>query len=333
MDLFTHVLVAYLVTYGIVGLQPQYLMAGALAGGLPDADVFLWPLGRRWAIYRHHGITHSLPGVTVVAVAGALLGPQLAPGSPWVYFLVMEAGGIAHVLQDGFTHFSVQPLLPFSKKRLQLDADRAINMLTMGVSIASFVLLLGVERNHVPLWVFQLTVYLLMAFFGGYFAVRGTARALIARAMKRFPDYVVPIPTANPLTWLLLVELKDGGRERTTFVRYRLGRGIVLGPLKVDVPLTDSETTGPEAPFPIETADQAMEASYALARKTSEIFDETYHFAEAQKDGRGGWLVTWYSLEFAAMGRAAAVRVRIDPEGKMTATRAWHTPLWRRELT
>jgi membrane-bound metal-dependent hydrolase YbcI (DUF457 family) len=332
MDLFTHVLVAYLITYGIVGLQPQYLMAGALAGGLPDADVFLWPLARRWEIYRHHGITHSLPGVTAVALVGAFVGPRLAPGTPWVYFLVMEAGGIAHVLQDGFTHFSVQPLLPFSKKRLQLDADRAINMLTMGVSIASFVLLLGVERNHVPLWIFQLTLYVLMAFFGGYFALRLIARAFIARAMRRFPDYVVPIPTANPLTWLLLVELKDGGREKTTFVQYRLGRGVRLGPLKVDVPL-DTEYAGPEAPAPIDTPDKAMEVSYPVARKTSEIFDETYHFAEAQKVPSGGWLVTWYSLEFAAFGRAAAVRVRIDAEGKMTATRAWHTPLWRRELT
>ena len=89
-----------------------------------------------------------------------------------IYFLVMEAGGIAHILGDGFTHFSVPPLLPFSDVPLELDADRAINFLTLAVSVASFYLLLGVERNHVPFAWYVLTVYGLMVFYGAYLGIR-----------------------------------------------------------------------------------------------------------------------------------------------------------------
>ncbi|MGA7650021.1 MAG: metal-dependent hydrolase, partial [Thermoplasmata archaeon] len=80
MDLFSHVLVAYLLTYGVFGPQPQYLAAGALAGGLPDADALFFPLAKRFPILRHHGITHSLTGVTVVAVVGAFIAPMILPG-------------------------------------------------------------------------------------------------------------------------------------------------------------------------------------------------------------------------------------------------------------
>ncbi|MCI4361444.1 MAG: hypothetical protein L3J91_07030, partial [Thermoplasmata archaeon] len=66
----------------------------------------------------------------VAAVGGFVVAPYLAPGNPWVYFVVMEAAGLAHMLMDGFTHFSVPPLLPFSDRRLEIDADRAINFVT-----------------------------------------------------------------------------------------------------------------------------------------------------------------------------------------------------------
>jgi membrane-bound metal-dependent hydrolase YbcI (DUF457 family) len=329
MDLFTHVLVAYLVSFGLVGFQPSYLAAGALAGGLPDGDVIFWPLSKRFPILRHHGITHSILGVTIVAaVGGLLIAPRLAPGNPLIYFVVMEAAGLAHMLQDGFTHFSVPPFLPFSERKLELDADRAINLLTLAVSVFSFWLLLGVERNHVPFPIYLATVYGLMAFFGLYFAVRLGARLYIGRWMRRDGRFTVPVPTSNPLTWILLAERKEGGRFRTTFAKYSVGRGIVIGPLFVDVPL--DATIGSSAPT---TAAEALERSYPIARTTSGFFEDTYHFGEATSDPARGWVATWYSLEYTAFGKAAAVRVVFPPGGAPEVHRAWHTPLWRRELT
>jgi membrane-bound metal-dependent hydrolase YbcI (DUF457 family) len=330
VDLFTHVLVAYLVTYGLVGFQPQYLAAGALAGGLPDADVIFFPLARRFPVLRHHGITHSLFGVTVVAAVGGLLfAPRIVPGNPLLYFAVMEAAGVAHMLMDGFTHFSVPPLLPFSNWKLEIDADRAINLLTLVVSVVAFYLLLGVERNRVPFQDYVVTIYVLSAFFVIYFGLRLAGRIGVRGVMRRNPEFRVPVPTSNPLSWLLLSETKAGGREVTVFARYTLGKGFVSAPRRIDVPL--EAPGGPSSPARSES--DALERTYGVARKESRMLDETYHFADVSPKGPGGWEVVWYSLEYAAFGRAAAVRVEVAPDGTTRAKSAWHTPMWRRELT
>ena len=329
MDLFTHVLVAYLIAYGITGYAPQYLAAGALAGGLPDGDVLFFPLAKRFPILRHHGITHSLLGVTVVAVAGALLAPHIAPGNPWVYFLVMEAAGLAHIFLDGLTHFSVPPFLPFSETKLELDADRAINFITLVVSVAAFYLLLGVERNHVAFQYYLWTLWGLSAFFLAYFGLRLSARLRIGQILKERPEFSVPVPTGSPFDWLLLREDRTAGRERTTYAEYRFGRGIVGGPWTIDVP-----TEPPAAGGPVTTREEALARSFAAARTESAMFDQTYHFGDARPGSGGGWDVFWYSLEFTAFGRAAGVRVHLAPDGAVQARSSWYSPAkWAQEVT
>jgi membrane-bound metal-dependent hydrolase YbcI (DUF457 family) len=325
VDLFTHVLVAYLVTFGVVGFRPSYLAAGALAGGLPDADALFFPIARRFPILRHHGITHSVFGVSVVAGAGALLAPLVAPGSALVYLLVFEVGGLCHIAQDGFTNFSVPPLLPFSARRLHLDADRAINFVTLGVSVVSFYVLLDVERNRVPFGDYLLTVYGLMALFAAYFAVRLAGRIRVGGRLRSLGGYDAVAPTSNPFAWLVLSESDEGGRHRTTWARYVLGRGIVRGPYSVEglfeAPATARAPAG-EA--------EALAWSYPLARRASGILEATYHFGEAFRNVAGAWTAVWYSLEFTFLGRSAAVRVDFPPDGgPATVRRAFYRPSLR----
>jgi membrane-bound metal-dependent hydrolase YbcI (DUF457 family) len=319
MDLFTHVIFGYLISYGLLGFQPQYLAAGALAGGLPDADILFYPISRRFPLLRHHGITHSIFGVTVVALAGAFVGPLLSPGSPWLYFLVAWAGGMGHILCDAFTQFSVAPLLPFSDRPLEIDADRAINFVTLAASLTSL-FLLGFERFRVPFALYTLTIDAMLVFYGGYLAVRLAGRYAIGRVKRRHPEFTIVAPTSNPFLWLLLFETRAGGRHRTGYLRYRLGQGIVDGPHRIDVPV-DAEAGA--APVPARTSAEALERSYPLARRTSRVLDMTYHFADARPEDGGGWRVRWYSLEFTAFGRAAGVDVRISPDGQLQARSSW----------
>jgi len=309
VDLFTHVLVAYLVTFGIVGFQPSYLAAGALAGGLPDADALFFPISRRFPALQHHGITHSLLGVSIVAVAGAVIAPYLAPGSALIYFVVMEVGGCCHILQDGFTNFAVPPLLPFRKDLLHLDADRAINFFTLIVSVVSFYLLLGIERNHVAFAWYLLTVYALMAFFATYFAVRLAGRFGVRKPMRAL-GFTAVAPTGNPLRWVLISEELHDGRVRTRWARYVFGRGVVDGPHTIDAPIEPPPHDGTPT-----SGTEALEWSYGLARRASRVIASTYHFGEASKSPAGEWTAVWYSLEFSAFGRAAAVRVRFPTGG------------------
>lgn len=309
MDLLTHVLFAYLLTFGIVGFQPQYLAAGALAGGLPDADALFFLVARRLPLLRHRGITHSFLGVTVIAVGGALVGPLIAPGSPFVYFVVMEIGGVSHILLDGFTNFAVPPLLPFSEKLLRLDADRAVNLFMTGFSAISFYLLLGIERNHVAFTLYLGTVYALSIYFVIYLAVRAAGRYRIGRLASTVGPNAAVIPTTNPFVWGLISEVVADGRTRTTWARYAFGRGLVAGPYTVDAPLELPVHVG--AP---RSANEAIEWSYALARSASRAVRDTYHFGEAFETD-GAWTAVWYSLEYSAFGRCAGVRVRFPADG------------------
>lgn len=310
MDLISHVLVAYLVTFGTVGPQPQYLAAGALAGGLPDADALFFPIAHRFPILRHHGITHSLFGITVIAVVGAFLAPLLLPGSPWLYFVVMELGGAAHVLQDAFTNFSVPPLLPFSHRRVSVDADRAINFATLVVSVVALYVLLGIERNQVPLAVYFATVYILMGIFAVYFGLRLGLRLYLGRRVHTYGEYTNVVPTGSPFVWLLVAERKEPGHLRTVLGRYRMGHGVD-GPYVVDVPVRPA----PASPSPVRSAAEALELSYPYVLGHGRFFEESYHFGEANPTAVGGWRATWYSVEFGAFGRSPAVEVEFPPDG------------------
>lgn len=328
MDLFTHVLVAYLIAFGIFGPNNlQYVAAAALAGGLPDADALLFPLARRFPLLRHHGITHSLFGVTVIAGVGALLvpfllaavvSPAFAVGSPLLYFLAMEGGGLSHVFLDGFTHFAVPPLAPFSKWELHMDADRAINLGTFAFTGFSYWLMLY-ERGRVPIPVWELTAWLLLAGYLAYLAVRGVGRWKAGRVAHR-EGFTAVAPTGSPFVFLLVEERKDSGMVRLRHEEFHLLSGLRGTGRTLEFPVRDLP------PGPVTSADEALERSYAPALHRGRMLELTYHSAEVRSTSTA-WQVLWYSLEFSMLGRAAAVLASVDPaSGRVETHNAWMSP-------
>ena len=118
------------------------------------------------------------------------------------------------------------------------------------------------------------------------------------------------VPTGNPFSWMLLSEKLEDGRLRTTWARYRLGRGISEGPLSVEGPVEPTPYAGTPA-----SAAQALEWSYPLARRASRVLQTTYHFGEAFEEPGGTWVAVWYSLEFTMFGRSPGVKVRFPSNG------------------
>ncbi len=328
MDLFTHVLIAYLIAYGIWGPHGlQYIAAGALAGGLPDADALFFPLARRFPLLRHHGITHSITGVTIIAAGGAFLvpplfaaviGPSFAHGSTLYYFLAMEAGGLSHVFLDGFTHYSVPPFARFQGFELHLDADRAINLSTLVITALSYWLMVY-ERGRVPVAVWEMTAWGLLAFYLGYLAVRGAGRFRAGQIRKR-EGYDAVIPTGNPFVFLLSGEKTEGGVTRLRWARVHVLRGREEAPQDLSVQ-RENAATGPVA-----SAQEALDRSYGPSLKKGWVLAETHHFAEV-KSAPGHFTVFWYSLEFSMLGRAAGVIARVDAStGAVETKSAWLSP-------
>jgi len=307
VDLFTHVVFAYLLSFVIWGPgAPQYIAAGALAGGLPDGDALLAPLARRFPLLEHHGITHSLVGVTIVAAVGSVLVPYLpffTHASTLGYFAAMEIGGLSHVFLDGFTHFAVLPLLPFSLRRLRLDADVAINVGMLALTGATLALLIG-ERGHVPFSIWVETTWILTAIYGGYLLLRGVARWR-AGTVRRRERFSAVAPTTNPRVWTLIDQQDSPETYRVRYRRYRFGERGATPAHEFSV------TKRAPAAGAVGTAEEALERTYLPAMAHNRWIAMRAHAGQVvERDGR--FDVFWYGVERAGFGRAFGVRASID---------------------
>lgn len=307
VDLFTHVIFAYLLSFIIWGpAAPQFIAAGALAGGLPDADVLLFPLTRWFPALHHRGAVHTVVGVTVIAALGSVLVPYLpyfTHSSTLLYFVAMEIGGLSHLALDGFTNYAVRPLLPFSGRSLRLNADVAVSLVTMALTAVTLVVLI-LEHGAVPFGVWEETAWILVGVYGGYLLLRGLARWR-AGILRRQLGYSEVLPSTNPGKWLLLDENDAPDRYRIRFRRLSLGSGPAGSDRSLDVAKV------PPAPGPVPSAHAALERTYLPAMAESDWLAASYHFGEAVEKG-SAYEVWWYMVSQAAGRRAYGVHGEID---------------------
>ena len=307
MDLFTHVIFAYLLSFIIWGpAAPQFIAAGALAGGLPDADVLLFPLTRWFPNLHHRGAVHTIVGVTVIAAVGSLLVPYLpyfTHSSTLLYFVAMEIGGLSHLVLDGFTNYSVRPLLPFSGKEMRLNADVAVSLVTMALTGVTLVVLI-LEHGTVPFGVWEETAWILVAVYGGYLVLRGLARWKAGQLRRQY-GYAEVLPSTSPWRWLLLEESDTSDRYHIRFRRLSLGSGMSGTDRVLDIAKV------PPGAGPVASPQAALERTYLPAMEESVWLAESYHFGEATEKG-GVYEVWWYIVSQATGRRAYGVHGEID---------------------
>ncbi|MGA7922664.1 MAG: metal-dependent hydrolase [Thermoplasmata archaeon] len=309
MDLFTHVIFAYLLSFIIWGpAAPQYIAAGSLAGGLPDADILLFPLTRWFPQLHHRGAVHTIVGVTIIAAVGSLLVPYLpyfTHASTLLYFIAMEIGGLSHLALDGFTNYAVRPLLPFSGRHLRLNADVAVSLVTMALTGTTLAVLIF-EHGNVPFGVWEETAWILVGVYGGYLLLRSVARWRAGVLRQRF-GYAEILPSTSPWRWLLLEESETPSRYHIRFRRLSLGSGMTGVDRTLDIGKL------PPTPGPVSSPQAALERTYLSAMGKSEWLAESYHFGEAAEKG-GVYEVWWYIVSQATGRRAYGVHGEIDRE-------------------
>jgi len=328
MDPFSHLLLGYLLGFGLWGASGlQYVIAAAIAGALPDADVALYPLSKRFPLLRHRGASHSILGVTVIAAVGMLvvpyamgqlLGPFFAAGPLWKFFVSLEVGGLSHVLLDSMDHWSVPIFAPFSEREYRFDADRIVNVGSMAFTVIAYGLLLE-ERGRAPVWLWSLTSWLLLALAVGYIALRLLVRWRAGVAQRRLGFRRV-IPQANPFKFLFVAEEPVADGRRLRVATYRLLRGTIVNPRAVEL------GTDPGPSSRVRTEQEAISRSYVPSLRANWTLGETLHFAEVRATP-DAFEVFWYSLEFNFMGRAAGVLARVEAaDGKVVTKNVWRNP-------
>jgi membrane-bound metal-dependent hydrolase YbcI (DUF457 family) len=307
VDLFTHVLFAYLLSFVLWGPgAPQYIAAGALAGGLPDADILLFPLARRFPALEHRGIVHTVLGVSLIALVGAAFLPLVSPfrGATFLLmFVAMEIGGLSHLVLDGFTNYAVTPLAPFSERYLRLDADVAVNFATLALTAASLIVL-GFERGAVPFGLWVDTTWALVGVYGAYLVVRGWARVRAGRVAAG-SGFGGVRPTRSPWRWVLLDE--DDAPDHYA-IRYR-PMSFLESRASPDRSLRARKLV--PHPGPVASAQEALDRTYLPAMGRSRFLEFRPHFAEVE-EAPTAFVVTWYALEAVFFGRRLGVRATID---------------------
>ncbi|MGA8604594.1 MAG: metal-dependent hydrolase [Thermoplasmata archaeon] len=328
MDPFSHLLLGYLLGFGLWGPGGlPYVIAAAIAGALPDLDVALYPLSRRFPLLRHRGVSHSILGVTVIAVIGSFvippamawsLGPAFGGGSLLEYFAALEIGGLSHVFLDSLDHWSVPIFAPFSEVEYHFDVDRIVNVGSMAFTVIAYVTLIY-ERGRFPVAVWSDTTWVFLGAVLFYFAVRivGRWRAGVVQRREGFSSV---IPQGNPFVFVFFGEDRTPEQLRLRTARYHLLRGFVTDRRAVEMPLH------PPVEPSTKSEQAALARSYPIALSASWMLNETHRFAEV-RPMPGHFDVFWYSLEVSFWGRSAGVLAQVDTStGKVISRNQWRSP-------
>lgn len=129
MDNLTHSLVGLAASKaGLEKLSPYTTAVSLLAANAPDIDIVVLLFGDRWTFVQHHrGITHSIVGTLILALALPLIfylgegliarvrrrGPKIKLKGLMIASLIVAA---THPFMDWTNNYGIRPLLPLSSQ-------------------------------------------------------------------------------------------------------------------------------------------------------------------------------------------------------------------------
>ena len=165
MDNLTHSLVGLAAAKaGLEKLSPGATTLCVLAANAPDADILVLIFGGRWAFLHHHrGITHSIVGSLVLALALPLVfhaGDRLiawgrkreATTRLTGLFIASIVATATHPLMDWMNNYGVRPLLPWNPKWFYGDFVFIIDPFLWIVLGGAVFLVTSKTRTHVIIW-------------------------------------------------------------------------------------------------------------------------------------------------------------------------------------
>ena len=179
MDNLTHSLIGLTAAKaGLEKLSPGATVLCVLAANAPDADIITGILGDRWIYLRHHrGITHSIVGAVVIAIALPLIFYLIdllvarirkrTPSAKLVgLFIASLIATATHPFMDWTNNYGVRPLLPWSSQWFYGDFVFVIDpVLWLTLGGAAF-LLTAYNAKKIGAWLLLAGVLTFLVFFG-----------------------------------------------------------------------------------------------------------------------------------------------------------------------
>jgi membrane-bound metal-dependent hydrolase YbcI (DUF457 family) len=294
MDIPTHGLMAGVLAAAAFPHHPDLTLCFVAGSVAPDLDLLLRFYDRATFLRLHQGLTHSLPGISMVASASALMawcvtGQWYAPTA----CLIFAAGMLFHSVLDVTNTFGLMVFAPFSRRRMcteWLFCVDAFATLTSGVALACVLWADAEDR-----W--RLGAGYLVCFLA-YWVLHARLRSAARRLAPVGTSSLIP---TSVLPWVFLGCISRGGRATTFRLNVRTGRTSELAEWR----LFDDEygrilETLPEF--------RSMRALSAL-----------YHVV-AKEQVSQGTLLLCKDLRIRNFGtRFGELRVMVEPNGRASA--------------
>lgn len=165
MDNLTHSLIGLAAAKaGLEKLSPGATTLCVLAANAPDADVVTVIFGRWVFLHHHRGITHSIVGALVLAIALPLVfylgdriiararkrGPQVRLKGLLLASIIATA---THPLMDWTNNYGIRPLLPWNSKWFYGDFVFIIDPFLWIVLGGAAFLLTSKTRKQITVWI------------------------------------------------------------------------------------------------------------------------------------------------------------------------------------
>jgi membrane-bound metal-dependent hydrolase YbcI (DUF457 family) len=193
MDLFTHMLIGYLIgwlaAFTAFGYNEYLILLPVVMAMLPDFDFVLYiiprSVRRRFRGIKHRGVSHTLVFLAACALVVAYIFNVLVGTTLLAGFVLALLGGLSHVLLDALTSFSFPYLGPFNWKERSLDLDGPVTWYMVPFSLFSIVTMWSMRAHAFPFSTYTLFVTFVFSVIAAHYIARLAVKLYVERVMYR----------------------------------------------------------------------------------------------------------------------------------------------------
>ena len=314
MDNLTHTLTAVALSHAGLHRKTRFAtLTLIVAANLPDIDIVSRYWGSASYLKYHRGITHSILGVSLLALLvgcaayslGRKMKPKSAPPLSLAWLLILAwIGTASHLLLDFTNSYGVRPFLPFSSRWFAWDIMYIFDpllllLLCLGLGLPTLLRMVSEEvgsRKTRPAWGAVFSLCVLVCYWG----LRDVAHRRILGYLDAHtyedqnPLHVGAFPTpVNPFAWTGVLE---------TDTTYEV---LPANALENDV--------DPRAALRFHKPPDSPALESALKSRTARIFMDFARFPWAQTDqSEDGFDVQIRDLRFATSSGGGGFLAEID---------------------
>ena len=321
MDLFTHMLIGYLIgwlsAFGVTGYNEYLILLPVVMAMLPDFDFVLYAIPRsvrrRFRGFKHRGISHTVVFLAATALVVAYifqvtLGTGLLTG-----FVLAFLGGLSHVLLDALTSFAFPYLGPFSWKERSADLDGAVTWYMVPFSLFSIVTMWSMRAYAVPFSTYTLFVTFVFSVIMIHYLARLSVKLYVERVVYRGRGARVN-PTFTLLSFYVTLQRPVRGATVVEYFHTSILKSRACGSRRYfELDKTSDKDFGP----PKDIYEAVLASSRALAQNG--VKDLSSKAAMPLPSKEDEWNLFWFDWNgWSPVASTPGIAVTVSSEGSLS---------------